>query len=400
MARGSDLDPCDLDRLRSLGMVVQESRLGRLSLAQLAERAGVSVAQLSQLESGRGNPSVEVLARIAGALGLDVIDLIEARPAAPSYVVRGDERRRYRVVGSDQEVDLMTPGIRFQLSVSRVAVLPGQQCRSPLHQGDRVMHVLSGSLTVDKDGAACRLDPGDSLFCAAPFTFRNDGGEPVECLAVFRPDSHADPGRDEQSAGQDSGQDTHTRSGLIGQRIRVLRRDRFTLVELARAAKVSVGLLSKVENCTGSPSFASLCAIARALGADVRTLFVPQDDQLVVTTRAGRVHLQAAEKGVEIELLVPDVSRPLTVFLATLPAGYRAPGQVIACHAQEFELVLQGSVEISVEREVHQLRAGDAILFDAGRSHARRNLDPEAPAVLFTASQEVQIASFLPPGRL
>ena len=44
-------------------------------IADVAERAGVSPQYLSELERGRKDPSSEVLAALAGALGLRVLDL-------------------------------------------------------------------------------------------------------------------------------------------------------------------------------------------------------------------------------------------------------------------------------------------------------------------------------------
>lgn len=45
------------------------------TLAQVAERSGVSMQHLSDVERGIKDPSSEVVAAIAGALGLTVLDL-------------------------------------------------------------------------------------------------------------------------------------------------------------------------------------------------------------------------------------------------------------------------------------------------------------------------------------
>jgi len=69
-------------------MAQSENRLGRLiayhrerqnlTKAELARRSGVSPPYLSQIESGDRSPSEAVLRRIAGALGVMNIDLLEA----------------------------------------------------------------------------------------------------------------------------------------------------------------------------------------------------------------------------------------------------------------------------------------------------------------------------------
>lgn len=59
--------PSDLPR--DIGVFIRDLRHGaRISLRELAERAGVSNPYLSQIERGLRKPSAEVLAQIAGAL--------------------------------------------------------------------------------------------------------------------------------------------------------------------------------------------------------------------------------------------------------------------------------------------------------------------------------------------
>jgi DNA-binding XRE family transcriptional regulator len=47
-----------------------------LTQSQLAERAGISVPYLSQIEAGKRKPSIRVLVAIASVLGIDSDDLI------------------------------------------------------------------------------------------------------------------------------------------------------------------------------------------------------------------------------------------------------------------------------------------------------------------------------------
>lgn len=48
------------------------------TLREVAEAAGVSVGHLSEVERGRKEASSEVLAAICRALGLDLVDLLQA----------------------------------------------------------------------------------------------------------------------------------------------------------------------------------------------------------------------------------------------------------------------------------------------------------------------------------
>jgi transcriptional regulator with XRE-family HTH domain len=64
-------------RLEALGGLLREERLAAgLSLRALSERTKVSNAYLSQLERGRHEPSLRVLAEIASALGVPLGELL------------------------------------------------------------------------------------------------------------------------------------------------------------------------------------------------------------------------------------------------------------------------------------------------------------------------------------
>jgi transcriptional regulator with XRE-family HTH domain len=52
-------------------------RRRELTLVEVADRAGISPQYLSELERGRKDPSSEVLAAVAGALGSSVQDVMQ-----------------------------------------------------------------------------------------------------------------------------------------------------------------------------------------------------------------------------------------------------------------------------------------------------------------------------------
>jgi len=60
------------------GEVLREQRHRReQTLAEVADRAGISVQYLSEVERGRKEPSSEVLGAVAGALDLTLVDLTQ-----------------------------------------------------------------------------------------------------------------------------------------------------------------------------------------------------------------------------------------------------------------------------------------------------------------------------------
>ena len=80
-------------RLRALRLEQQET------LSETAGRAGISPLYLSEIERGRKEPSSEMIAALAGALGITLIRLTEQ--------VAGDLRRRQATASSQASSPVM-----------------------------------------------------------------------------------------------------------------------------------------------------------------------------------------------------------------------------------------------------------------------------------------------------
>lgn len=62
-----------------VGRFLREQRTAQgKTLVQVAERAGISPQYLSELERGLKEPSSEMLASICGALGIRLVDVLQA----------------------------------------------------------------------------------------------------------------------------------------------------------------------------------------------------------------------------------------------------------------------------------------------------------------------------------
>lgn len=61
----------------TLGQNCRERRANlKMSQAELSERSGVAASHLSHIENGRGNPTLEVMEKIAEALKSTVLELL------------------------------------------------------------------------------------------------------------------------------------------------------------------------------------------------------------------------------------------------------------------------------------------------------------------------------------
>ena len=139
-----------------------------MTLADLAVEAKLGKSTLAQLESGRGNPSVETLWAIAAALRVPFGRLVEEqRP--PLRVVRASEQPAVRSTETSQVGRLLTGSHRrgtFELYAMDIGA--GIRHADPHHAGV-VEHLLvvQGSLRAGPASQAVELHAGDLITFAA-----------------------------------------------------------------------------------------------------------------------------------------------------------------------------------------------------------------------------------------
>ncbi len=174
---------------------------------------------------------------------------------------------------------------------------------------------------------------------------------------------------------------------LIGARLRAARKQRsMTLDEVAAAAGLSKGFLSRLERDDVSPSVASLVTVCETLGLRVGDLFDPPASSV---TRAGEGRLiNFGGEGVVEHLLTPGTQTALEVIHAVVEAGGTGGEELYAltCDA-ECAYVLAGTLEVVLAdgggAVVETLRAGDAMTFPGRLPHTWRNPGPERCEVLW-----------------
>lgn len=143
----------------------RERESAGISVSELARRAGISKATISQLESGSGNPSVETLWAIGDALSIPFATLVDDRPAA-SRLIRVGDHAGVPSAAAPYLATLLSasaPGARRDIYL--IQAEPGEPRRSLPHHVGTTEHVvlLSGEALVGPTGAPELLHPGDYL---------------------------------------------------------------------------------------------------------------------------------------------------------------------------------------------------------------------------------------------
>jgi transcriptional regulator with XRE-family HTH domain len=117
-----------------------------LSLAEAAERAGVSAGFLSSVELSHAKPSVSTLSRLAGAYGTTVLELYEL-PKQPDRIVRPGKRQSIQTQ-SGVRMELLSTGTKM-LETMLMRVPPGTGSDGAYtHQGEDWIYMLKGELEI------------------------------------------------------------------------------------------------------------------------------------------------------------------------------------------------------------------------------------------------------------
>jgi DNA-binding transcriptional MerR regulator/quercetin dioxygenase-like cupin family protein len=173
----------------------------------------------------------------------------------------------------------------------------------------------------------------------------------------------------------------HDAAGAMGLRLRKLRLSRrLSLAEVADAVGISVGFLSAIERSHMSASVGTLRKLARYHKLNILDFFDPSQANPYRVRPKERKKLHAGH-GVRMELLAwgNTVMEP---HLFTIAPG-AGSGDSYAHEGEEFLFVLRGMLDIALEGQSHQLRAGDSFYFESSTPHTWRNAGKRNTVVLW-----------------
>jgi transcriptional regulator with XRE-family HTH domain len=210
--------PGDRQRLRDdLGHRLRAAREQKnIGLRELARRLGVSPSLISQIETGKTEPSINTLFAMVSELELSVNEIV-FDPARDTGRASGRATPRARAT-SGRRAGLAAgadaPGSPVQRSTNRTSISlesgvgwdrltaqpdhnvdflylrypPGSESTPPhslmRHNGTEYGYVLSGRLQVSLGFDNYVLEPGDSISfdCTQPHRFSSVGDDPVEAV--------------------------------------------------------------------------------------------------------------------------------------------------------------------------------------------------------------------------
>jgi transcriptional regulator with XRE-family HTH domain len=159
------------------------------SLAEMAERSGVSKAMVRKVELGEASPTASLLVRLASAFDLTLAGLL----------VRIEQRGNRLSRAADQAfwTDPASGYVRRQvlaipehpIEIAEIEMPARKKVRLPASSYALIRQavwVQEGTLTITEGGARQRLGPGDCLAFGPPsdVTFANETGAPCRYIVA------------------------------------------------------------------------------------------------------------------------------------------------------------------------------------------------------------------------
>jgi transcriptional regulator with XRE-family HTH domain len=166
-------------------------RSQRLSLRELADRAGVSPSFLSQIELEQVSPTIKNLEKICRALETRLTDFLRPEPAIPEPIVVRHAEQESRVAmrwskGALQQ--LLPSDAQNQFTALLLTLKPSGRTAK---RADRISLkelgvVMRGRVLFQTDTTTIELKPGDSIYfdLIVPHEWRNKSRTTAEILLV------------------------------------------------------------------------------------------------------------------------------------------------------------------------------------------------------------------------
>ena len=189
--------------------------------------------------------------------------------------------------------------------------------------------------------------------------------------------------------------ETPDQSLQLGEELRSLRKAHgFTLKALAAKSGKSVSFLSKIERGQARPSITALQDIAEALNVQIGWFFqndgpVPADERPYIVRADRRRRLTYSSMtstdymGFEDHLLSANLDGQLALGISRYEPGGTAGDDLYTHQGEEAGLILEGKIELTLDKDVFLLKSGDSFSFPASIPHTYRNPGKTVAAIVW-----------------
>lgn len=166
----------------------------------------------------------------------------------------------------------------------------------------------------------------------------------------------------------------------IGNKIKTLRQDKgWNLGEFAHHSKISISMLSKIENGRVYPTFPSLLQILKTLDVDLNAFFNDLDHStefpgyLIIRNEEARPIQKEDSTGFQYNLILSRAFESNSVEISVLSLSSHAERDLVSTEGYQYLYILNGNVNYILDGDQLHLKSGDSLFFDGKIPHVPRN---------------------------
>lgn len=166
---------------------------------------------------------------------------------------------------------------------------------------------------------------------------------------------------------------------IIAKNIHRLReKENLSMGQLAESAGISKVILSQIERGTANPTVSTLWKIATGLRVPYTTLLEQHESDIYKIGEKDLI-FQTDENGhYRIYCYYPYLpTRNFEWFMVELDSKTTHASEKHSNFAQEYIIVLSGTLAVEVDGEVHQINANESLWFSATKNHTYSNPGPD-----------------------
>jgi len=164
----------------------------------------------------------------------------------------------------------------------------------------------------------------------------------------------------------------------VGRRLKEVRKAAgISQRELAKRAGVTNSTISMIEKNNVSPSISSLKKVLAGIPISLLEFFNSMDSgasDVPVIYRAEGLHVINSEGGIEWAVIGKNFpNRQMNLMIETYPPGSDTGIERFTHEGEEAGIVIRGTIELTVDDQVHVLKPGEGYYFESSRPHRFHN---------------------------
>jgi transcriptional regulator with XRE-family HTH domain len=161
------------------------------SIRKVAAASGLSASLISQIETGKVDPSLSTLRKIAISLDVPLFNFVLGDDSGPARLIKRDDRRLVAFPKAGLQYEIIHSDQNKKMAIMIGTLTPdGATSDSPLnHPGEECLVILEGVMKVQVGEEAIELSEGDSLYfdSSVPHRLCNDREKDCKFYLIITP---------------------------------------------------------------------------------------------------------------------------------------------------------------------------------------------------------------------